>query len=42
MKLGELIEREFSPRVSDYLTRLMQRPALHWADAMKKLPRGAT
>ena len=102
MKLGELIEREFSPRVSDYLNphiaptfccgrritrrggaysskplrhsvsyafsvflsvrpattalrrprderrcnmrinRLMQRPVLRRADAMKKPPRGAT
>jgi glutathione S-transferase len=34
LKLGEFVQREFTPQVEAYLARLMERPALQRADAM--------
>ena len=34
LKLGEFVEREFTPPVADYLARLKERPAFQRADAM--------
>ncbi|MCX2981114.1 glutathione S-transferase family protein [Halieaceae bacterium IMCC14734] len=33
LKLGEMVGREFTPQVSDYLARLRERPAFQRADA---------
>jgi len=34
LKLGEMVGREFTPQVQDYLARLRERPAFQRADAM--------
>jgi len=34
LKLGEFVQREFTPQVEAYLARLMERPALQRADAL--------
>ena len=34
MKLEDLVDRRYTPQVSDYIDRLMERPAFKAADAM--------